>query len=315
MAAKNRILVIGSANQDLILPMQYIPAGGETITEQTYVYIPGGSGTNAALMFARLGCDCVFCSRIAKDANGRYLTDFYRKNGIDTRFVSIDEKSRTGLEIIIITDTDSNRNIIYPGANSRLSKSDTEFAMTCMPDALFFHTGLPPAPLIHAVKIAKEKGIPVFVDAGHACPDFPLESLENVCIFITNQDGIYDFTGCREFNQNTYIQVCMALANRVTADFYVIKLKNGIALSYDNTFYKLHVPPCEVEIADPATAVDTFAASLVYDFIRNNRIDRACKFANIVESITLSGAGASASVPGTEKIKRFIEENNIDFNF
>lgn len=315
MAVKHRILVIGSANQDLILPMQNVPASGETITEQSYVYVPGGSGANAALMFARLGSDCVFCSRIAKDANGRFLTDFYRKNGIDTRFVSVDDRSRTGLEVVIITDTESNRNIIYPGANSRLNSSDTEFAMTCMPDALFFHIGVPQAPLIAAARIASEKHIPVFVDAGHIDPDFPLESLENVKIFITNQDGIYDYTGCTEVNQNTYIQICMALANRVTADYYVIKLKNGVSLAYDNTFYKLHVPPCEAEIVDPATAVDTFAAALVHEFLQSGSIHHACKFANIVESITLSGAGASASVPHAEKIASFITDNNIDFTY
>lgn len=315
MASKHRILVIGSANQDLILPMDKIPAGGETITEQSYVYVPGGSGANAALMFARLGSDCVFCSRIAKDANGRFLTDFYRKNAIDTRFVSVDDYSRTGLEVVIITDDDSNRNIIYPGANLKLTSSDTEYAMTCLPDALFMHVGVPSSPLVIASRIAREKRIPVFVDAGHTDPDFPLESVENVKIFITDQEGIYDYTGCKDVNPNTYIQVCMALANRVTSDYYVVKLKNGVALAYDNTFYKLHVPPCEVEIIDPATAADTFASALVYEFLQSGNIHHACKFANIIESITLSGAGASSSVPTVEKIVNFISEKHIDFAY
>ncbi len=315
MASKHRILVIGSANQDLILPMDKIPAGGETITERSYVYVPGGSGANAALMFARLGSDCVFCSRIAKDANGRFLTDFYRKNAIDTRFVSVDDYSRTGLEVVIITDSDSNRNIIYPGANSRLNSNDTEYAMTCLPDALFMHVGIPPVPLVKASRIANEKHIPVFVDAGHSDPDFPLESVENVKIFITCQEGIYDYTGCKEVNPNTYIQVCMALANRITSDYFVVKLKNGVALAYDNTFYKLHVPPCEVEIIDPATAADTFASSLVYEFLQSGNIHHACKFANIIESITLSGAGASSSVPTVDKIVNFISEKHIDFAY
>lgn len=315
MASKHRILVIGSANQDLILPMDKIPAGGETITERNYVYVPGGSGANAALMFARLGSDCVFCSRIAKDANGRFLTDFYRKNAIDTRFVSVDEYSRTGLEVVIITERDSNRNIIYPGANQKLNPNDTEYAMTCLPDALFMHVGLPSAPLITASRIAEEKRIPVFLDAGHFDPEFPLESMENVRIFITNQEGVYDYTGCKDINPSSYIQICMALANRITSDYYVIKLKNGVALAYDNTFYKLHVPPCDVEIIDLATAADTFAASLVYEFLQCGNIHHACKFANIVESITLSGAGASASVPTVEKIISFISQQNIDFPY
>lgn len=315
MASKHRILVIGSANQDLILPMDKIPAGGETITEQSYAYVPGGSGANSALMFARLGSDCIFCSRIAKDANGRFLTDFYRKNAIDTRFVSIDDYSRTGLEVVIITDADSNRNIIYPGANLRLNSSDTEYAMTCLPDALFMHVGVPSGPLVIASRIAYEKHIPVFVDAGHSDPEFPLEAVENVKIFITDQEGIYDYTGCKEVNPNTYIQVCMALANRVTSDYYVVKLKNGVALAYDNTFYKLHVPPCEVEIVDPATAADTFASALVYEFLQSGNIHHACKFANIIESITLSGAGASSSVPTSEKIVKFISEKHIDFAY
>lgn len=313
MGSRHRILVIGSANQNLILTMNRIPAGGETLTERNYFYVPGGSGTNAALMFTKLGGDCILCSRVANDANGRFLNNFYQKNGIDPRFISTDERTRTGLEVVLMTGTDSNRNIVYPGANLRLNSGDAEYAMTCLPDALFFHVGLPSSPLVAASRIAGEKGIPVFVDAGHRDPEFPLESVENVRIFITDQEGVYDYTGCTEVNAGTYIQVCMALANRITSDYYVVKLKNGVALSYDNTFYNLHVPPCEVEIVDPATASDTFAAALVFEFLQSGSINHACRFANIVESITLSGSGASSSVPSADRIAAFIAENKIDF--
>ncbi|MDD4773994.1 MAG: carbohydrate kinase family protein, partial [Eubacteriales bacterium] len=192
---------------------------------------------------------------------------------------------------------------------------DTEYAMTCLPDALYFHVGIPAQAAVTAARIAHDKNIPVFVDAGHSDPDFPLESLGKVKILITSQKGIYDYTGCMDVTPAAYIQICMALANRVSADYYVIKLKNGVTLAYDNTFYKLHVPPCEAEIIDPATAADTFAASLVYDFMQYGSIHHACKFANIVESLTLSGAGASASIPTPDKITAFIKEMSIDFTY
>ena len=52
---KPRILVVGSINMDLVLEMDRLPEGGETLLGRRYSYIPGGKGANQAVAAARLG--------------------------------------------------------------------------------------------------------------------------------------------------------------------------------------------------------------------------------------------------------------------
>jgi len=50
-----RIVVIGSANMDLVVRSERIPVPGETVLGEAFRQIPGGKGANQAVAAARLG--------------------------------------------------------------------------------------------------------------------------------------------------------------------------------------------------------------------------------------------------------------------
>ena len=73
-----RILVVSSANLDFVQRMHRLPNAGETVIETAgYSYVPGGKGANSAVTFARMGDDCVFCTRLGQDSNGTRLRTIY----------------------------------------------------------------------------------------------------------------------------------------------------------------------------------------------------------------------------------------------
>jgi len=45
--AKPRILVVGSANMDIVFSVPRVPNKGESIVAENYNYVPGGKGANA----------------------------------------------------------------------------------------------------------------------------------------------------------------------------------------------------------------------------------------------------------------------------
>jgi len=308
----SRILVVSSANMDIAANMPRMPMPGESLIGDSYDYIPGGKGANAALTFARLGGDCVFCSRLGEDMNGRALKKFYETSKIDTRFTILDKNESTGLAIILVESNGSNRIVVYPGANFSLSTSDVEEAFTCYPDALFLQLEIPVDTVTAATKFAKKHKIPVFVDAGPAIKDFPLESLENVEIFSPNETETYIFTGIQPNNMDNCLKACMALAERVKAKYYVIKLGERGAFVYDGKYYKL-LSPYDVDVVDTTAAGDAFSAALTYEYMSSKDIKRACEFANIVGSLTVSKAGASSSIPTMTEIEDFVIQNEINF--
>ena len=66
---KKRILVVSSANMDLVLNMKRVPSAGETVIDSgKYGYVPGGKGANAA----------VAVSRLAPNAVHFHTKDFYK---------------------------------------------------------------------------------------------------------------------------------------------------------------------------------------------------------------------------------------------
>jgi Sugar kinases, ribokinase family len=310
----SRILVVSSANMDIAATMPRMPMSGESLIGDSYDYVPGGKGANAALTVARLGGDCVFCARLGDDMNGRALKKFYETSKIDTRFVILDKDESTGLAIILVERSGSNSIVVYPGANFSLSTSNVEEAFTSYPDALFLQLEIPVNTVIAATRFAKKHNIPVFVDAGPAVNNFPLESLENVEIFSPNETETYIFTGIQPNNVDNCLKACMALSERVKAKYYVLKLGSRGAFVYDGKFIKLFLP-YDVDVVDTTAAGDAFSAALTYEYMSSKDIKRACEFANIVGSLTVSKAGASSSIPTMAEIERFVIDNEINYRF
>ena len=194
---KQRILVISSANIDFVQRMRRVPYAGETVVETDlgYSYVPGGKGANSAIAFARFGADTVFACKLGQDANARRLVSLYQREGIDTRYILEDPDAPTGLASILVEDNGKNRIVVYPGANMTLSTGDIENAFTCYPDALYLQLEIPDEAVIEATRRANEDGIPVFIDAGPARLDFPLERLGRLEIFSPNENEARIFTG------------------------------------------------------------------------------------------------------------------------
>ncbi len=70
----SRIVVVGSANLDIVVPVPHHPARGETVLGADHVQVPGGKGANQAVASARLGGDVAFVGCISfLSVNGSYV--------------------------------------------------------------------------------------------------------------------------------------------------------------------------------------------------------------------------------------------------
>jgi len=65
--SKNKILIIGSSNTDMVIKAEKIPVPGETILGGTFLMNPGGKGANQAVAAARLGGKVTFITKSGND--------------------------------------------------------------------------------------------------------------------------------------------------------------------------------------------------------------------------------------------------------
>lgn len=306
-----RILVAGSSNIDFLLSTPYIPAPGETlISGGNYAFAPGGKGANSAIACAMLGAETVFCSRVGDDAYGDRLVALFNERGIDTRFMKVDRVEQTGLAVVMLEKNGTNRIIVYSGANSRINDSDVEAAFSCYPDAVLTQFEIKPDAVIAAALCAAEDGIPLFVDAGPATPDFPLEKLEKVEVLSPNETETEILTGIRPDSLENCLRASIALCNRVDTKYVVLKLGSRGCYVYDGKYCDL-VSPYDVQVVDTTAAGDVFTAALTTEYLKTGDILAAAKFANAAGALATTKVGAIAAVPTLEEVKKLLSGDLI----
>ncbi|MBQ8186160.1 MAG: ribokinase [Clostridia bacterium] len=300
---KQRILVISSANIDFVQRMRRMPYSGETVIENElkYSYIPGGKGANSAIAFSRFGADTVFACKLGRDANAKRLRSIYEREGIDTRYILEDEETPTGLASILVEDNGKNRIIVYPGANMTMTAEDIEESFTCYPDAVYMQLEIPDEAVIEAARRANEAEIPLFIDAGPARLDFPLDKLGKIEIFSPNESECRIFTGITPNSEENCLRAAIRLSSLVDAKYIVIKLGDKGAFIYDGREYYM-IPSEKVEAVDTTAAGDIFTAVMTYVYLQNHNIVSAVKYATCAAAISVTREGASTSIPTREEV-------------
>lgn len=311
---KPRILVVGSANVDFVQRVTRVPLAGETVVSpHGYGFIPGGKGANCAVAASRLGAEVIFCARLGADNYGLELRKVYIEDNIDIRHIKLDKTVQTGLASIMVEKDGTNRIIVYPGANELLSTGDVEEAFTAFPDALLTQFEISSAVVVSAVSQAADLSIPVIIDGGPARKDFPFSALTKVEIFSPNESETFAYTGVRPVNMNTCLHACMKLHNSMNVKYIVLKLGDRGAYIYDGK-YSDFIAPYSVTAVDTTAAGDAFTAALTYQYLETKGdIKFACKYANAVGALTVTGKGAVTSLPTAAELDAFLRKENIKF--
>ncbi|MGW5638479.1 ribokinase, partial [Streptomyces sp. NPDC003832] len=121
------LLVVGSANADLVIGVERRPGAGETVLGSDLVVHPGGKGANQAVAAARLGARTALLARVGDDTHGRLLLDSQRRAGVDTVGVLVGG-APTGVALITVDPSGDNSIVVSPGANALLAPGDVRAA-------------------------------------------------------------------------------------------------------------------------------------------------------------------------------------------
>lgn len=315
MSEGNKILVVASANMDMLLRVKRMPKTGECLEENVYKYVPGGIGVNVALFLKKMNYEPVLCARVGNDANGKWLTEVLRKRGLDTRFIQSSPSTATGVNITMAPESEPNRSILFNNANQKLTPDDVNEATYSYPNSVFLQLSMPKDAVDTTISYAQRNKLPLFIYTSAKPKMYDIKKIEGCEVFITNQEAVNLFTGITDFKYDRMVQIGVELSHFFSANYYVIKLNNGNTLIYNNTSVKLHTPPVQVVAYDPLTSFDAFAAAVTAEFLSSRDIERASRFGGIVEAMTKMGEGSSKSLPKDfAEIRRFIFDNEIAYD-
>ncbi len=124
------IVVVGSANLDLVCTASRIPAPGETVWGTHFQTFHGGKGANQAVAAGRLGGDVRMIAKVGDDDFGSTLRAGLLQASVNVDDVTTAPGTASGVALISVDAQGQNSIIVVPGANGKLRPEDLE---RCLP--------------------------------------------------------------------------------------------------------------------------------------------------------------------------------------
>ena len=286
------VVVVGSANVDLVLPVQRIPRPGETVLAGVMTRGPGGKGANQAVAAARAGARTAMVAALGDDDGGALLRDALGSSGVDLSLVSATD-TPTGTAIITVDDSGENSIVVAPGANGELSLSAAATAVVGAAKIVLAQLEIP-FPTVQAAAAASS----YFILNAAPAAELPDELLADVDLLVVNETEAEAIAGADR----------SALLKKVPAAVVTLGAAGAVILTRGDD--EIEVAGVPVGVVDTTAAGDTFCGVLAATLasasatgaITTSDLTNAVRRANVAASLSVQAAGAISSVPHGEAI-------------
>jgi ribokinase len=284
------VVVVGSANVDLVLPVERIPRPGETVLASGLSKGPGGKGSNQAVAAARAGAATAFVVSLGDDESGRLLESVLTGAGVD---LSLAQRTRTptGTAIITVEASGENNIVVAPSANSELTLSGEAAAAVAGAPVVLTQLEIP----FGTVRATAATGRYVILNAAPAA-ELDDDLLADVDLLVVNEHEAAVVSGVEGGPDVTG----PVLLRRVPAVVVTLGGEGALVLRRDAAPER--VPGIKVDVVDATGAGDTFCGVLAAGLACGAELPEAVRRANAAASLSVQAAGAADSVPTSEAI-------------
>lgn len=300
-----RIVVIGSANIDLVTRVPRSPKPGESLIGRSFMTVTGGKGANQAVAAARLGASTVFIGCVGDDAFGAMQRESLAAAGVDVSHVKTHPSEPTGTAVILVADEGQNSIVVTPAANYGLMPEDVSALEPVIAgaDAVLLQLEIPLETVESALRIARSHGVLSVLDAGPA-QRVPESLLALADIVSPNETEAEAMTGVAVDSLES-ARTAAARLQAMGAKDVVMKLgaRGALHVSDDECF----LPAFKIEAVDTTAAGDAFTAALTLAWGALGRED-ALRFANAAGALAATVAGAQPSMPTFAAVDAFLRE-------
>jgi ribokinase len=273
------VLVLGSANADLVLRVAAIPGPGQTVLASGSDRVPGGKGANQAVAAARAGAATGFLGAVGDDDDGTLLRDALAGAGVGLELLRTGGAA-TGLAVVVVDDAGENSIVVAAGANAGLGALRPAELDRVRDAAVLLAQLEVPVPTI--VEAATASTGTVVLNAAPSRP-LPDELWAAVDVLVVNEHEAADLGGRRE------------LLRRVPRVVVTLGAAGCAYLERDGT--ELRVPAPVVRAVDTTGAGDTFCGVLAAGLAAGDGIEQVLRRACAAASLAVQAPGAVPSIP------------------
>ena len=285
-----KIVVVGSANMDLVGLAERLPAPGETVLGDDFVMTPGGKGANQAIAAARAGGETTFLGAIGSDSFGVTINARLTAARVGTGHLRT-SYGASGVAVIMVDRRGENSILVSPGANRTFAGlTPDERAVVTAADVLVCQQEIPVETVIDACRAGRAGGTRTILNAAPA-RDLPPELLELVDLLVVNEVEARAIAGEQDMD------ALLAKVPRV-----VLTLGGAGAWYADRDGRSERLPAYRVEVVDTTAAGDAFCGALAVAWAEGRDLVEATRWASAAGAACVRKVGAYPSLPKRTEI-------------
>jgi len=291
-----KIIVVGSANMDMVIKTSHIPVPGETVLGGSFFMNPGGKGANQAVSIARLGGETIFISKLGNDIFGKQSSQLLDEEGINTSYILSDDDLPSGVALITVDQFGENSIVVASGANANLYPSDLENALDEISKAgiILMQLEIPMETVLFVARYAATHGVRVILNPAPANA-LSAELLSHIDIITPNKTEAEMLSGIKVNNIENAKKAAKVIQGYGVKNVVVTMGSLGAVICQEG---KSHVVLAQkIEAIDTTAAGDVFNGALAVALSEEKTLIDAVKFACEAAAISVTRMGAQSSIP------------------
>ncbi|WP_328616671.1 ribokinase [Amycolatopsis sp. NBC_00355] len=282
-----RVVVVGSANVDLVVDVPRHPHGGETVLGDRLRRSPGGKGANQAVAAAWAGsADTTFVGALGEDEAADLLLVSLGGAGVRTDLVARVD-APTGTAFVTVDPEGENAIVVAPGANHLLRLGARQAERIAEADVVLAQLEIPLDVVTAAAGLRKPGAL--FVLNAAPSRDLPAELRAAIDLLVVNEHEAADLAGTPE-----------ALLDHVPAA--VVTLGGDGCLVLQRAREPFRIKGIRVDVVDTTGAGDTFCGVLAAGLARGLDVAEAARLATAAGALAVTLPGAQTAVPSAEEV-------------
>lgn len=299
--AGQTVVVVGSANADLVVTAPRFPRPGETITGTGFAVHRGGKGANQAVAAARAGASVVMVARLGNDPNAAMLREGLQQDKVFDRYVGNCKHDPSGTALITVDATGENTIVVVPGANALLRPVHVEdvadAGVFANAKVVLAQLEVPLETVTRAFELGREAAT---LNVLNAAPAQALseEFLSLVDMLIVNQHELGIVTAVADQER--------AIAKARSMVRWVVLTLGGDGARIVGPDLDASVAAHDIEVVDTTGAGDAFCGAFCAALSSGLAPEAALLEGNAAGALATTVAGAQPSLPTRSAIARLL---------
>ena len=294
------VIVFGSANVDLVMPVSTLPMPGETVLTQDYHAVPGGKGANQALAVKRAGVPANFVGAVGKDHYADCALSLLREASVGLEATIVSDRP-TGCAVVMVDAEGENSIVVASGANLDVRAHQVSDALLKSNRVLILQQEVSFEENESLGCRAQQAGLQIVLNLAPAT-QIPTGLLANTNFLIVNEVEAAFLAG--EQTQVSMTDLAEHLADTYDCGTLITLGHEGcVVASGDERAFGVDAPG--VEVVDTTGAGDTFTGYFAALLAQEHLSLRQCVAgATQAASLACTRMGAQSGIPRAEDVLR-----------